>query len=261
MPDVTISIAAVLFLTGILAGISNAVAGGGTFFTFPAFLAAGVPPVVANASNAIAVWPGHALAVVGYRQQILKFSSSIRGSIIIALAGGVIGAILLANIGNRAFLKLIPFLILFATLLFAFGAGINKRLRARANNADFANPRPTTRLLELLFAIYGGFFGAGLGVMLMAGLQMLGVSDIQANNALKNLLAAIVTTVAVIVLAVSGLVSWSHTVIAFVGAVLGGLVGGHVARLLSAIWLRRIVVTVGLALSVYYFGQFYSPSV
>lgn len=132
-------------------------------------------------SGQVTRWPWS-----GYRQQILKFSSSIRGSIIIALAGGIIGAILLANIGNRAFLKLIPFLILFATLLFAFGAGINKRLRARANNADFANPRPTTRLLELLFAIYGGFFGAGLGVMLMAGLQMLGVSDIQANNALHG---------------------------------------------------------------------------
>ena len=257
MPELTLTNSIVLFFTGLIAGICNAVAGGGTFFTFPAFLAAGVPPVMANASNAVAVWPGHALAVIGYRKQLVGFASTIRGSIIVALVGGVIGAALLAIIDNHAFSKLIPFLILLATLIFAFGKDINQWLKKRMIANDFTKPSPTTRTFELLFAIYGGFFGAGLGVMLMAGLQMLDVTDIHASNALKNLLATIVTTVAVIVLAVSGLVSWPHTTVAFLGAIAGGLVGGRVARMLSADLLRRIVIGIGAVLSLYYFNVYY----
>lgn len=261
MPELNYAIAALLFLTGLIAGICNAIAGGGTFFTFPVFLAAGIPPVIANASNAVAVWPGHALAVIGYRKQLAGFALTIRGSIIVALIGGVIGAILLAVIDNRAFSKLIPFLILLATLLFAFGANINRWLKNRTIANDFTKPSLTTRFLELLFAIYGGFFGAGLGVMLMAGLQMLGVTDIHANNALKNLLATIVTTAAVIVLAVSGLVSWPHTAMAFIGAVVGGFAGGYIARMLSAVLLKRFVIGIGGVLTFYYFNIYYGPAV
>lgn len=120
----------ILFATGILAGISNAVAGGGTFFTFPVFIARGIPPVAANASNAVAVWPGHALAVVEYRRELRGFGPRIRGSMAIALAGGIVGALLLVYIGNAAFAKAIPFLILFATLLFACGGRISNWLPA-----------------------------------------------------------------------------------------------------------------------------------
>jgi uncharacterized membrane protein YfcA len=257
MLDITPAIALMLFATGIIAGICNAVAGGGTFFTFPAFLAAGVPPVIANASNAVAVLPGHALALVGYRKQLTGFAGSIKGSIVVAFIGGATGAAILASMGNESFSKLIPFLILTATLLFAFGPNINQWLRRRAIAADFANPKPLTRLLELLFAIYGGFFGAGLGVLLMAGLQMLGVSDVHANNALKNLLAAVVTTVSATVLALSGLISWPHTAVAFLGAVMGGLMGGHIARAMSPALLRRIVIGLGGALTLYYFNRYW----
>ncbi|MCP3670333.1 MAG: TSUP family transporter [Gammaproteobacteria bacterium] len=123
MPEPSIML--LLFLAGVLAGVSNAVAGGGTFFTFPVFLSAGIPPVVANASNAVAVWPGHALAAFGYRRELRDFSHTVKGSIAIAMLGGVTGALLLAYMGNRAFSMLIPFLILFATLLFVLGKGIN----------------------------------------------------------------------------------------------------------------------------------------
>jgi len=259
--ELTTATALVLFLTGVIAGVSNAVAGGGTFFTFPAFLAAGVPPVMANASNAVAVWPGHALAVVGYRKHLTQFAQTIRGSILVALIGGILGAVLLAIIDNKSFSKLIPFLILMATLLFAFGARVNVWLSRRMVSNNISNPSMMTRFLELLFAVYGGFFGAGLGVMLMAGLQMLGVTDIHANNALKNLLATIVTTVAVVVLAASGLVSWPHTAVAFVGAVVGGLVGGHIAQKIPAIILKRIVVGLGSVLTLYYFKLYYGPAV
>ncbi len=192
MPEPWITL--LLLTTGLLAGMCNAIAGGGTFFTFPAFLASGIPPVVANASNAVAVWPGHALAVVGYRRELSRCSASIVGSIIVVLSGGVVGALLLIYVGDTAFSKLIPFLILFATLLLASGRSMGSWLSARTIGANHTRPSLLTRLVEFLFAVYGGFFGAGLGIMLMAGLLILGVHDLQANNALKNLLAAIANT-------------------------------------------------------------------
>lgn len=257
MTELTAPFAVLLVLTGVVAGISNAVAGGGTFFTFPALLASGLPPVVANASNSVAVWPGHVLALVGYRKELGRYSRAIAGSIVIGLVGGIAGAVLLANLGSQEFSSLIPVLILLATLLFAFGGRINDWLRARAVPADFSRPKPLTRFLELLFAIYGGFFGAGLGVMLMAGLQMLGVKDAHENNALKNLLAAVINTVSVIVLAVAGLVAWPHTALAFAGAMCGGLIGGHLARRMPANVLRRIVIALGTGLTLYYFHKYY----
>jgi uncharacterized membrane protein YfcA len=148
-------------------------------------------------------------------------------------------------------------LILLATLLFAFGGKINAWLRVSAVSVEFSRPKLPTRFLELLFALYGGFFGAGLGVMLMAGLQMLGVTDPHATNALKNLLAAVINTVSVVVLVATGLVAWPHTALAFSGAVLGGLIGGHFARRMPAQVLRRIVIAFGAALTVYYFNKCY----
>lgn len=257
MPEPSISIALTLVATGLLAGVSNAIAGGGTFFTFPVFIAAGLPPVIANASNAVAVWPGHALAVVGYRRELSQFPGALVGSVAVALTGGIVGAILLARVGNQAFSKLIPFLILFATLLFAFGRTIGPWLSSQTLVADRARPKTLTRLFEFIIAVYGGFFGAGLGVMLMAGLLMLGVRDVQINNALKNLLATVITTASVVVLSASGLVSWPHALLAFAGAFAGGLLGTRLARLLPALWLRRIVIAVGIVLSVYYFGKYY----
>jgi len=255
MPEPSIML--LLFLAGVLAGVSNAVAGGGTFFTFPIFLSAGIPPVVANASNAVAVWPGHALAAFGYRQELREFPHGVRGSIVIAMTGGAAGALLLAYLGNKAFSLLIPFLILFATLLFAFGKGMNRWVNRQTTKAAMESPGLVTRGVEFAIAVYGGFFGAGLGIMLMGGLLMLGVHDIHTNNALKNLLGAIVTAISVMVLSLSGLVSWSHTVFAFSGAVLGGFLGVPVARLIPDRWLKRLVVTVGMFLSIYYFIKYY----
>lgn len=247
------SIALLLLITGFIAGVCNAVAGGGTFFTFPAFLAAGLPPVVANASNSVAVWPGHTFAAIGYRAELSRHAPNIRGSLIIALLGGIVGAFLAAVIADQIFASLIPFLLLFATLLFAFG----RRLPALIERPITDTPHASfaSRCLEFAVAIYGGFFGAGLGIMLMASLLMLGVHDLQANNALKNLLGAVINSVAVIVFAVLGVVSWPHTLVAFIGAIAGGLAGARMARRLPEVWLRYIVIAVGLLLSAYYFWQ------
>ncbi|MBI1890969.1 MAG: sulfite exporter TauE/SafE family protein [Burkholderiales bacterium] len=253
MSDITILS---LFFAGILAGICNAVAGGGTFFTFPAMLAAGIPPVVANASNAIAVWPGHAMAVIGYRKDYANYPFSLRGSFISALCGAILGAYLMLKVDNATFSKLVPMLVLFATLIFLFGPRIHLFL---SKNSQISNQTDSIKLrgIEFLVSVYGGFFGAGLGIMLMAGLLIAGVHEIQTNNAIKNLLATIITTVSVVIFAVSDLVSWPHTIAAFAGAVIGGILGTKFARRLPQTWLRRIVISVGLILFFYYAGKIY----
>lgn len=246
-----------LFSSGILAGISNAVAGGGTFFTFPVFISTGIPPVVANASNAVAVWPGHAFAVIEYRRELRRLGGSIRGSVVTALLGGAAGALLLTVIANDTFTRVIPFLILLATLLFAFGGRLVALLGRAGKIRHLHAPGPATRFLEFLFTLYGGFFGAGLGIMLMAGMHMLGMHDVQANNALKNLLAGAVTSIAVCVFVLSGLVHWTYTAVAFSGAIIGGLAGARIARWLPAAWLRRVVIGFGTFLTVFYFYKYY----
>lgn len=242
-----------LFLAGLLAGIANAIAGGGTFFSFPIFIAAGLPPVVANASNAVAVWPGHALATFGYHRELKAFTGNLWLTGFVTGMGGAIGAYLLAIVGNDSFAKLVPCLLVVATALFASGPAINKKL-SRSADAPMGFGG---RLGVFLFSVYGGFFGAGLGIMLMAGLLVLGVHDPQQNNALKNFLATIVTSVGVIVLALSGLIAWPQTICAFVGATAGGLIGARVARYLPASLLRKTVIALGCLLSLNYFLKYY----
>jgi hypothetical protein len=247
-----------LFLVGILGGVINAVAGGASFFTFPAFLATGIPPIVANASNLIAVWPGNTIAVYGYREHLHKYSGDVKLSIIIALTGGGFGALILTFTGNLTFVRLIPFLILFATVIFAFGNKISKLISSNSGDDHEIRHNIKTRVMEFLFALYGGFFGAGLGIMLMAGLQILGINDIQLNNALKNLLGALISLVAVVIFSISGIVAWDYTIPAFVGAIIGGFIGARFAQWLSAKWLRRVVISFGSFLSIYYFLKYYT---
>lgn len=252
-PDIDLAAAALILAMGFVAGVANAVAGGGTFFSFPAFLAAGLPPIVANASNAIAVWPGHALAAVGYRRELAEFGDTLRAPIAIAIVGGLIGAFALVFTEDAAFARLVPFLMLTATALFAFGRRINEWVTTVRSTRGGRGLGMARHAALLVFAAYGSFFGAGLGVILMATLLMFGVHDLGRNNALKNLLATVITTMGAVVFAASGLVSWPHTAIGLAGAATGGLLGARVARRLSAVWLRRIVIAVGLLLSAHFF--------
>lgn len=259
-PELALGSAIGLLAGGLAAGACNAVAGGGTLFSFPMFIACGLPPVVANASNAVAVWPGHALASIGYRQELSSFTRGLLPASAIAVVGGGIGAYLLALVGNAAFSKLIPLLLAAATALFAFAPVASKRLaRLPPRAAGASHIGPLALLGIFLSSLYGGFFGAGLGVMLMAGLLLAGVNDPQRNNALKNLLATGVTSVAVVVLAVSDLIAWPHTAVAFIGALAGGLWGSRLARSLPPALLRRIIILVGTSLSLYFACTLYVP--
>lgn len=237
-----------LFAVGLFSGVVNAIAGGGTFFSFPVFVAFGLPPVTANATNAAAVLPSHPMAAWAERRYLYARPDFWR-LLGLALLGGGLGALLLSKVGNQGFEQLVPYLLLIATLLFACGSRLRVWLR---RTADF-RLGVLSSLLLLLICAYGGFFAAGMGVILMAGLLLLGLQQMADNNAVKNLLGGVVNAVAVMVWSLQGLIDWSLVWPCFAGAIVGGLYGARLARHLSVLWLRRVVIAVGLGLSGVYF--------
>lgn len=237
-----------LFAVGLFSGVVNAIAGGGTFFSFPVFVALGLPPVMANATNAAAVLPSHPMAAWAERRYLWARPDFWR-LVGLALLGGGLGALLLSSVGNQGFEQLVPYLLLIATLLFACGS----RLRVWLQRTAEFKLGLLSSLLLLLICAYGGFFAAGMGVILMAGLLLLGLQQMTDNNAVKNLLGGVVNAVAVMVWSLQGFVEWSLVWQCFAGAVIGGVFGAKLARYLSVVWLRRLVIGVGLGLSGVYF--------
>ncbi len=243
---------AILLVAGTVGGAINAVAGGATFFTFPALLGIGLPPVTANASNAVALWPGHAAAVPAYRREIAKARHGLVWRGLVALAGGAIGAQLLLATGDRLFEALIPWLLLAATLLFAFGPRLS-RIVGSAEARKAGRGLVLGLAVEFAFAVYGGYFGAGLGVLLMACLSLLGHDDLHEANALKNLLATLVTAASVGSFVLAGVIAWPETLVMIGGAIFGGYFGARAARSVGPGVLRAVIIAVGLMMSGYYF--------
>ena len=239
-----------LFAAGMLGGGVNAIAGGGTFFTFPAMTASGLDPLVANASNAVAIYPGHAAAVPAYRAELRAAGRTLVPRTILVALGGLVGALLLLRTGAAAFGQLVPWLLLAATLLFAAGPGLAAAFERLRTGSPLVSGT-----VEFLFAVYGGYFGAGLGILLMAALAIVGVRDVQMANAQKNWLATIITTISVAVFALGGVVAWPQTLTVLAGALIGGYGGARLARRVSAEALRLAVIAVGLMLSAYYFAN------
>lgn len=244
---------------GLAAGAVNAIAGGGTFFSFPALLAVGLPPVVANASNSVALWPGSLTGAWAYRRELARYKRYLLPMGLASFLGGAAGGLLLLAAGDARFSSLIPWLLAFATLLFSFSPQLSKilkRLRAPAaqphGDAHGAGA-PIGWAVQGLVAIYGGFFGAGMGILMMASLAIGGHDDVQHINALKNLLSAVIYSVTVITFIVAGAVSWPHTLVMVLTASLGGYWGARMARNIQGPWLRRMVIAVGAALTLYYF--------
>jgi uncharacterized membrane protein YfcA len=191
---VTLGQILLLALAGAAGGVTNALAGGATFFTFPAMIAVGLPPVVANASNAVALWPASVVATFAQAREIASIRRLLPPLLAAAFAGSAAGAALLLNTSDRTFLALVPFLLLAATLLFAVSPRLLPYVRARRPSQVGFGPRRLS--LMGLCAVYGGYFGAGMGIMMMAGLSLSGVDDVRVANALKNLLAGVINGVA-----------------------------------------------------------------
>lgn len=251
---------ALIAVAAFIAGAVNSVAGGGTFFSFPALLAVGVPPVVANASNSVSLWPGSLAGAWAFRRELARFSRSLPMLSLIAFIGGICGGLLLLSTSNAAFSRLIPWLLLIATVLFAFSAQLSavvKKLRPTPAGRDERHIGPGGYAFQLLVSIYGGFFGAGMGILMLASLAIQGFKDVHEINALKNWLSAVIYSVAVGTFVIANAVSWPHTLVMLVTGTLGGYGGAALARHIPALWLRRFIIVVGGALTVYYFFKHY----
>ncbi|AYH42468.1 sulfite exporter TauE/SafE family protein [Azoarcus sp. DN11] len=242
-------------LAAAMAGAMNSIAGGGTFFSFPALLTIGVPPVVANASNAVALWPASLSGAWACRRELARFRTGLAALSLVALVGGIAGGVLLLSTGDDTFSQLIPWLLLTATVMFAASGRISALLtRLRQRPVDGPSHGSAGGLLfQLGVSIYGGFFGAGMGIVMIAALAIQGHRDIHDINALKNWLSAIIYSVAVVTFAVAGAVSWPHTLVMIVTAAIGGYWGAVGARKVPAAWLRRFIIGVGSILTTYYF--------
>ena len=241
-----------------LAGGMNALAGGGTFFSFPALLAAGVPAVTANASNTVALWPASLSSAWVYRRELGKHRNWVIALTLVAAVGGILGGLLLLAISNQAFTRLIPWLLLLATVLFAFSKQISRCVVRFKNRMGIAqiDDRPHSKaglFFQFLVTVYGGFFGAGQGILTLAALSIQGIDNIQEINALKNWISAVTYTVSALTFIVAGAITWPFTLLMIVTATLGGVAGAHIARYLPPHWLKRLVIGVGTVMTVIYF--------
>jgi uncharacterized membrane protein YfcA len=236
-------------LVAAAAGAQNAVAGGGTFLTFPTLLFAGLPARLANGTSTVGLWPASLAGTLAFRGDLRHERRTLVLFGAVSLVGGLAGALLLLFTPERTFRGLVPWLLLVATLVFALGPLATKRLRARGLHA----PLWLLVVVQLAVAIYGGYFGAGIGILMLAALALLGMDDIHAMNGLKNLLAALINGVAVVTFVVAGLVEWPVALVMVAGSVVGGYAGARVSKRIDARYVRAFIITVGAVLSVYYF--------
>lgn len=242
-----------IFTAALLAGALNAIAGGGSFFSFPALLVAGVPPIVANATNALALWPGTLASIGAYRRELRGQQRDIWLFSGLSLLGGLLGAILLLYTDERRFTALIPYLLLFATLVFTFSPQITRLAQRTVGKGN--GQRWLVVVIYLAIAIYGGFFGAGLGILTLAALALLGYDNIHRMNALKTLQAALVNGIAVATFVTTGLIAWLPALIMTIGAIAGGYGGAAIARRIDARRVRIAVVVISIGLTVWFFAR------
>lgn len=231
------------------AGAINSVAGGGSFLTFPSLVVAGVPAVIANASNTVALVPGSLASAISYRADIVRLSEArVKSWFLVCVAGGAIGAALLLHTSDRTFREIAPWLLLFATLLFAFGGRISVAFRGRLHSNQ-------ALMLSMLFpiAIYGGYFGGGIGIMILAAFRLYGFTDIHGMNGIKAILAGSLNAVAALIFIVAHQVAWRPTLVMMVAAIAGGYVGPVIARRMRPAVIRGIVIGVGALMTIYFF--------
>lgn len=244
---VGVMIFSLVALASFVAGFLNAVAGGGSFLTFPALIAAGLPPIDANASNTVALFPGQIATGYAARDGLRAAAADSRVDLpifaAISLAGGFIGGILLLVTPQAVFGRIVPWLILFATAVFAGG-----NFMPRAGK-KFRLNRAGIFAVQAVVAIYGGYFGGGIGFLLLAALTLYGMRDINAMNGLKMILVGLMTVTSMLTFASANIVAWPQTVPMLVG----GYVGAHGARLVDQQWIKGFVIVLGVGLTVYFF--------
>jgi uncharacterized membrane protein YfcA len=244
---------ALLVAIGFLAGTSNALVGGGTLFTFPVLLSAGLSPVIANTTTTVALIPGTFTSAYAYLPEIRRVRENLRWRIAAAATGGLVGALLLLVSGNYVFFYLVPWLLAAATVMFTFARQIVKRVTEEPHRKNESQ----LLIMEFLSAIYGGYFGAGIGILLMTSMALAGEQNIQSANAQRNFLVCFINGVATLLFIASGAVDWGVAVIVMAGSICGGYFGARMAKRISNAWLRNIITAAGVIFTVYYFVRAY----
>jgi uncharacterized membrane protein YfcA len=246
-----------LFFAGVLGGALNAVAGGGSFIAFPALLFSGVAPIAANATNTVALWVGVTASTGAYRKH-LDISRRVMVTLAVtSVIGGIAGALLLLRTPAQTFLRVLPWLMLGATLLFALGGRLSRGSKSGLAHDASRSALIFAALFELVVAVYGGYFGGGVGIMNLAMLAAIGMTDIHAMNALKVVLGGIINGVAVVTFVLKGAVAWRPGIVLIVGAIVGGYFGAHYAQKLPQAWIRAFVIAVGTGMTIYFFWRAY----
>ncbi len=260
MPETALAWVA-LCASAFCAGVMNSVAGGGTLLTFPA-LAAVVSPALANATSTVALLPGSVAGALGYRKEVRECARFVLRMFAPSVAGGFIGAWLVGK-DQQAFADLVPWLVLTAAVLFVLQAPLSKWVKARAGATDDTH-RPGWRTqalviaFQFLVALYGGYFGAGIGILMLSALGFMGIGDIHRMNAVKTCLAVLINAASVIVFVRDDLIRWDLALPMMAFAILGGYAGARVARRLPARYVRYAVIAIGFGLSAYYFVARYA---
>jgi uncharacterized membrane protein YfcA len=241
----------ILACAGFISGTLNAVAGGGTFFSFGALLAVGLPPITANATSAVAMVPGYVASAINYRKELPSIWASVLWLAVASAIGSLIGALVLIALDNETFADFVPWLLLGATIVFALGPVISKRLPARAHKDT--RHRLIAVFVQFLMAIYGGFFGAGMGIMMLASLGITEGQNFHRINALKHVLSIVIQTTCVLVFIQGGVIAWQEALVLILAVVLGGWFGVDIARRFPLVAVRAFVIATGVLLTVYYF--------
>ena len=244
----SIAVIIILFGAGFLSGVVNAIAGGGTFLTFGALTLIGVPPIAANATSSIVQFPGYVTSTLAYREEIRTHWRGALFLSVVSVIGAVGGSLLLLSLDNPSFRVIVPWLLLAATVIFAAGPWLKPKA-----SAERSPNNPPCIISQFFTSIYGGFFGAGMGIMMLAVLGMTTGGSYHHLNALKNLLAIVIAAVAIVVFAAGGVVSWPEAAVMIPAVAIGGYAGVWAARRVPQALMRAAVVAVGLALTAYYF--------
>jgi len=233
------------------AGAINSIAGGGTLITFPVLIWLGLDPKVANGTSTVALWPGLFGGLFGYRRELENSSPILIRLGLTSIIGGAFGAWLLIWTPSPLFAALVPFLILFATVLFMFQGVINKRLRLGSFEGKPTRLWWTGAIIFQFFSsMYGGYFGAGNGILMLAAMGLLGLSELNRANGIKNFLGICINSIAVLSFGLAGLVVWKDALVMACGALAGGYFGASLAMRIGQIWVRRGVIAIGFIIFV-----------
>lgn len=245
-----------LFLAALVAGAINSVAGGGSFISFPALLFVRIPPISANATNTAAMWPGTIASTVAYWREMRqpRVRKLLPPLLLTGFVGGIIGASILLKTPQATFMKMVPWLLLGATLLFVASGKITKWVRAQGEHGGRRRMLFVAGLaLELVISIYIGYFGAGAGILVLAMLALLDVGNIHAMNGMKTLLVSSVNLVALVLFIHARVIVWPEAVVMLVGAAIGGYTGAYYAQKVDPVLIRRLVIVIGFGMSAYFF--------